>query len=44
MFAEIIGVDADLVERFFIIHCVLSSENPINPNKLEVYCKDTLKT
>ena len=43
-FAEILGVDKGLVKRFFIILCVLSCKHPIDPDKLEIYCKDTFKT
>ena len=42
-FAEILGVDKGLVKRFFIILCVLSCKHPIDPDKLEIYCKDTFK-
>ena len=43
-FAEVLGVDKGLVKKFFIFLCVLPCKHPIDPDKLEIYCKDTFKT
>ena len=40
-FAKILGLDEDLVYRFFVILCTLSRKEPVNPDKFQEYNKET---